>query len=275
MSTTVQAVQSPTGGAISLIIALDPSLNPYTTAMTIKRYAGSLSATPITIYNENMAALMYVDAGDGLPSYLDFATPYWYTITDPSGTVTVGPVTPSAQLMVFSNYLDKLLFRLFSAGMSALAVPEGFNKIRVLENMPLTMASEATTFPFVVMNLDLEQQQEIQIGESVVNPGFTNLQVMPIIVHRVYSMSILSLNARERDFYKDACLSAWFTMRPVLTLIGQDLTLDWQATNTQTAGEDLKIPGFYESAIMLDMSCQFNVSLTTNYPIISSIVGNV
>jgi hypothetical protein len=87
-------------------------------------------------------------------------------------------------------------------------------------------------------------------------------------------MSVLALNVRERDFYKDACLSAWFTMQPVLSLIGQDLVTDWQATNTQTA-DDLKIPGFYESAIMLELTGQFNISMQTQYPIISSIVGTV
>jgi hypothetical protein len=274
MATVVTAVQSPTGGAVSLIIKLDPSLNPYSAAMTIQRYTGSLSNTPVTIYS-GVATLIYIDAGDSLPAYLDFTTPYWYAVTDPSGTVVVGPITPTAQLIVWSNYLDKLLFRLFSAGMSALAVPEGFAKIRVLENMPLTMGSEATDFPFVVMNLDLEQQEEIQIGEAVVNPGLVNLQVIPYIVHRVYSMSVLSLNAKERDFYKDACLSAWLTMQSVLDLIGQNLTMNWQATNTQSAGEGLKIPGFYEAAIMLDLTGQFNVSLQTNYPIISSVAGTV
>ena len=165
MPPTVTATICPTGGAILLNITLgNTALNPNSTLMTIKRFTGSLSAPPTYLLTNQLCNLVYLDTGDGLPSYLDFQTSYYYTVTDPTGTTTIGPIIPTSQLSIFSDYMDGVFFRLFSAGISSVAVPAGFKKIRVLESLPLTPASDGSIFPFVVMNLDLEQQENTQIN---------------------------------------------------------------------------------------------------------------
>ena len=270
----VTLIASPTGGCVVLDIELgSPTLMLapviYTTPITIKRYTGSLSSTPVTIYNNLPYTPTYIDAGDNLPNYLDFGTSYWYSVTDPTGTTVVGPIVPAPQLAVFSNYLDGLLLRLFSAGVSAIAVPPGFNAIRVLQAMPLTPASDATEFPFIVMNLDLEQQEELQIGEDVLF-SLNNINILPLIITRRYSINILSHNAQERDFYKDSVLGVCYTMMIALNQAGQGFTYSIQASNTQ-AGDGLNMPGFYASIIMLEFTGQFNMTITTTIPPISQI----
>lgn len=270
MPPTITATVGATGGVVVLNILLSAGLDQNSANITIQRYTGSLSNPPTTILNNSLYTPVFIDDGEALPAYLDFNTQYWYSITDSVGTATIGPISPGAQLVIFSSYLDKLLFRLFSAGVSALAVPQGFNKIRVLESLPLTMGSEATLFPFVVMNLDLEQQEYTQIGEDV-DASETNIDVIPLIVFRRYSVCILSHNAKERDFYKDACMGVLYTaMRSVLADIGSDLTYSFQATNSQVS-DDQKAPGFYECTIMVNLSGMFNLSVHTNYPLIEFI----
>jgi len=266
---SIQSTVSATGGVIILTIGLSTGLDPNNSNITIERYTDSLSNPPVTIYIGPYGPV-YIDLGDSLPSYLDVSTPYFYTVTDTMGSATTTAIVPSSTLEVFSNYLDKVLFRLFSAGFTSLALPQGFNKIRVLQAMPLTMGSDGTIFPFVVMNLDLEQQEDIQIGQAI-NTMTSEVNTIPLIVYRRYSIHILSQAARERDFYKDAGISIIYNILPVLNSIGNAVSIDFQAAQSQ-ASEGIKMPGFYEAVIMLDITGQFNVaSLNNDLPIIENI----
>jgi hypothetical protein len=266
---TVTTSVVPTGGTIVLNITLgSPTLDINTTSISISRYTGSLANTPVVVY-DGPNLLIYFDDGEMLPNYLDFNTEYFYAVTDPTGTTTTEAITPTPSVVVYSNYFDKLLFRLFSAGMNAIAVPAQYNAIRVLQALPLTMGSEATQFPFVVMNLDLEQQEHLQIGEDI-DASFTNLNIIPMIIMKRYSINILSHNAQERDFYKDATIGVIMTMMQSFTEIGQDFSYNWQASNTQETAGNMS-PGFYASVIMLEMTGQFNVSMDTSYGLIEII----
>jgi hypothetical protein len=266
---TVISSVVPTGGTIVLDITLgDPTFDINNTNITILRYTGSLSNAPVQVYT-GPYLMIFFDDGVAQPSYLDFNTTFYYAVTDPTGTTTTPSITPTPQLVVFSDYLDKLMFRMFSAGMSALAVPADYNPIRVLNSLPLTMGSEATKFPFVVMNLDLEQQEHLQIGEDI-DFSFTNLNIIPMIIMKRYSLNILSHNAMERDFYKDSAKGVILTMMQSLTQIGQDFSYNWQASNTQESA-GIFPGGFYCSVVMLEMTGQFNVSMNTNYPVIDTI----
>lgn len=265
---TIQGTVSPTGGVIVLDIELSAGLDYNLTPIVLERQTGSLTSSATVLYS-GINTPIYVDIGDELPNYLDYNTNYYYTITDPLGSATTPAIQPQSTLQVFSNYLDKTLLRLFSAGFNSLAVPQGYHHIRVLEAMPLSMASEAVVFPFVVMNLDLEQQEFLAIGEGV-NASETNINVLPLIVYRRYSLHILAQYYRERDFYKDAAISIFYNCLPVLQAIGNDVSLDLQAAQSQASEGEIS-PGFYESTLMLDITGQFNVSVNTNYPIIASI----
>jgi hypothetical protein len=153
--------------------------------------------------------------------------------------------------------------------MSALAIPQGLNAIRVLEQMPLSMGSTGTYFPFVVMNLDLEQQEAVQIGQDV-QFSETNIDIVPMIVFRRYSLSILSHNAQERNFYKDASIAVLRGLMQTLASIGGNITSSFQAAQSQEPTGPM-MPGFYEADVMFDMEGQFNVSIYTNYPLIETI----
>jgi hypothetical protein len=266
---TVSSFVSPTGGVIVLRITPSNGVDLQNTPASITRYANSLSSSGTVLVSGAPLPLVYVDDGEQLPKYLDFNTTYYYTYTDPGGSFTTPGIVPSSQLQIFGGYLDRLIFRLFSAGMSSLAVPKGMNAIRVLENMPLSMGSAGTYFPFVVMNLDLEQQEAMQIGQDVEFYP-TNVNIQPLLVFRRYSMSILSHNAYERNFYKDAAIVVLNTMMIPLHAIGQNVEYSFEISQNQVSdGTDQ--PGFYEAVMMIDMTGQFNISFYTDYPIIESI----
>lgn len=270
------SVSAP-GGTIALDIKLSEGLTASTTPIALYRQTGSLTSSAVLIYS-GIVTPVFLDDGELLPNYLDFNTPYYYTVIDPGGSYTTAGITPNVELTVYSNYLDKLIYRLFGAGFTALANSArnaGFKPIyQVLQAMPLTMGSDGSIFPFVVMNLDLEQQEFLQIGESVESTFTNNNQIFPILALRRYSINILSLNAQERDFYKDAAIGIYYSIIPTLRKIGSDLELSLQAAQSQASDDD-KTPGFYISTLMLELTGQFNISITTDYPVISSITGIV
>jgi hypothetical protein len=270
MATKISSNVSPTGGVVILNITYDPSISLATNQVAIYRYTGSLSSSAALIYS-GLAAPVVVDDGEGLPSYLDYNTSYFYQVIDPSGITTTAGITPAAQINILSNYLDKLFFRLFSAGINSVVVPVGFPQITVMQAMPLTWGSEL--LPFVVMNLDLEQQSAIQIGEGV-NTSTTNTWIIPRIVFRRYSISILTQNPQHRDFYKDACVGVVYSTINTLNQIAQDLTITYQLAQSQVTG-DLKDPSFYETQIMVDVEGVFNTVVTTSFGIIQSIAPMV
>jgi hypothetical protein len=266
---SVASFVSPTGGTVILKITPSSGVDFVNTEASLVRYANSLTSSAVTLFSGAPLPLVYIDDGEQLPKYLDFATTYFYQYTDPGGTFVTPGIQPSSQLQIFGGYLDKLIFRLFSAGMSSLAVPKEFNAIRVLETMPLSMGSAGTYFPFVVMNLDLEQQEAMQIGQDV-EFYETNVNIMPLLVFRRYSMSILSHNAYERNFYKDAAIVVFQTMMIALHSIGQNVEYSFEVSQNQVS-DGVESPGFYEAVLMFDFTGQFNVSFYTNYPIIRSI----
>ena len=260
---------SPTGGIVVLNIVPSSGVDPKTGVVALLRYANSLLSTPAVLVSGAPGPLVFIDDGEGLPNYLDFNTNYYYTVIDAGGAATTDAIKPASQLQVFTSYLDRLIFRSYSAGMSALAIPQGLNAIRVLEQMPLSMGSTGTYFPFVVMNLDLEQQEAVQIGQDV-QFSETNIDIVPMIVFRRYSLSILSHNAQERNFYKDASIAVLRGLMQTLASIGGNITSSFQAAQSQEPTGPM-MPGFYEADVMFDMEGQFNVSIYTNYPLIETI----
>lgn len=260
----------PTGGTIVLNITLSTGLDVNATNITIVR--NNITASTSTTIYTGVYTPVFLDDGEKLPNYLDFATTYSYTVTDPGGTVVTRELIPAAQLVVTQSYLDKLLFRLFSAGINALVIPAnllpptGRTKIRVLQAMP---SNGSDILPLVVMNLDLEQQEAIQIGHDV-NSSWTNLWTIPSVVFRRYSISVLTETSEERDYYKDACVGILYTMMQGLIEIGQDLSYKYQVAQSQVAEGD-KSPGFFEAEVMLDIQGIFNVSVRTDYPVTETI----
>lgn len=273
---------SPTGGVIVLEITPSIGVDISTGMLTVQRYAGSLINAATTIYSGVFAPVI-IDDGEQLPNYLDAATTYFYTAFDTGGVTTTPGIQPVAKLAVTQTYLDKLLFRMFSSGVNSLNLPTGISQIRVLQAMPLTLSSEL--MPFAVMNLDLEQQEQIQIGEgfasqTLVGPDGTG--TIPSIVLRRYSLNVLTLNAKERDFYKDACIGVVYSMLPVLQSIGNDVHFEYQAAQSQVANS-ATMPGFYLVTVMIDIQGIYNVQVDFQgtrlgdggLPFITSVAGTV
>ena len=275
--TTITFDVSPTGGCIVLEIMLDPTLDMNTTNIVIQRYTGSLSATPQTLFSGLYTdSPLVVDDGMQMSNHLDFGTTYFYTVTDPNGTVTTPGIVPASTLIVTPSYIDKLLFRLFTAGIKAVSTPAGVtpgSEIRVLQAMSL---AKGDVMPFIVMNLDLEQQREVPIGRAVVST-FGKIWTIPSIVFKQYSVWILTRSAVERDFYKDACIGVLLSiMTNVMERIGSNISYSYQAAQSQVVSPEPEFsPGFYEADVHLDIEGTFNISIEINQPLIESIVYGV
>lgn len=258
-----------TGGVIALDITLSTGLSVVTTPIALYRTNQNTSSS--TLIYSGLATPVYIDIGDSLPNYLDFATPYSYTIIDTSGSFTTSGIVPSNYLNIFSTYLDKLFLRMFSAGIAGIVPPQGYKKVNVLQSMPLAMGSVGTLFPFVVMNLDLQQQDYLQIGQAITDDEMVNLDVKSLIMFRRYSVNMCSLNAQERDFYKDVILSIFYgSIVPILNRIGEVTEIHAQAAQSQVSDDNLQ-PGFYVSTIMVEVEGIFNLSVDNNFPIIEGI----
>lgn len=264
MPPTVQTIVAPTGGIITLNIT--PSTGVAVTSnLTIQRYT-NVAPTPVTIY-DGIYSLVFIDDGELLPSYLDTQYTYYYIVTDSGGSTTTNGIQPLVELTVYQNWFDKLLFRLLKAGIDALMPPEGFKKADVLQALPLTWGSEK--LPMVVMNLDLQQQEYVQIGRDIYS-SYTNTQTIATIMLRRYSVAVLSQSAEERDYYKDVCTGILYSIMPTFIGIGQDISYDIQVSQTQATQMEFNI-GFYVAEVMLNMQGMFNLTVTTNYPIINAI----
>lgn len=266
----------PTGGIVALQITPSSGVDQVSGTTVIQRYTGSLLSSAVTIYSGTTTAV-FLDDGELLPDYLDFGTTYYYKVTDTGGTATTSGIVPKPAVIIFNSYIDKILFRAFSAGVNSLATiasGQGFGQIRVLEAMPLTASNES--LPFIVMNLDLEQQEHIQIGEAVVNSGFTNNFAMPSLHYRRYSISILTKSSIERDFYKNACIGIYYSIIPTLSLIGSDVSIDFSVAQSQVseAGQGMA-PGFFEATLMIDLTGIFNTIVVTDYGLIEHINPNI
>ena len=262
-----------TGGIIALDITLSPGLPVVSTPIALYR-TNQTTSSSVLLYS-GLATPIYIDIGDALPNYLDLATPYSYTMIDPGGTYTTSGIVPSGYLNVFSTYIDKLLLRMFTAGLATIPVPQGFKKVRVLQAMPLSMGSEGTIFPFVVMNLDLQQQEFLQIGQAITDDASTNLDVQSLIMFRRYSINVCSLNAFERDYYKDVIFSIFYGgIVPILNKIGEVTEIDAQAAQSQQSSDNMQ-PGFYTSTIMVDIHGIFNYSVNNDFGIIEFIYPDI
>ncbi|MDE2232592.1 MAG: hypothetical protein KGJ90_00470 [Patescibacteria group bacterium] len=248
------------GGSISLQRAVSGSsgLGPWTTL-----YSGAVlgpygTSTP------------FFDIGDGLPGPLDPNTSYVYKLTDNAGSVQTPPLTPSAELNLLQEPITQIMIRLLQAGINSLAPPADIKLCQVLHDMPL---AGIPTMPFVTVNLDLDQQAEIPIGQSVPNPDNSNLWTITGFSKRVYRISVLSTNSVERDFYRDAVKGIFLAILPsTLQEIGINVRHSYQITSGQVASEKLlQLPGFYFADIMLEMTGTYNIAVTSTLGIINTI----
>jgi hypothetical protein len=179
-----------------------------------------------------------------------------------------------------------MLIRLLQGAFNSLTLPSGVNVPEVLHAMPLGGIPE---FPFVVVNQDLLQQTEVPIGQSAYQSPATSGQgtvsgfqtnfpwSITGLVERTYRVSILSKNAVERDFYRDAIPAIFQALfNPVLQPLGLDVSHKWQVSTGQVSDDRAaKSPGFYFAECMLTFEGTLDVTVSPIYGLVETITTTV
>lgn len=269
----------PTGGAV-LMQFYGAETGHYAppsgaTQMVISRAVSGVAGTT-TLYSGGLLA-SWVDAGDG-PSFsnapLSSGLAYLWTVTDNGGATQIGPATPASSITTQPDALTQLLIRLLQGGINSLVLPPGIAPTNVTTQMP---QGGWQAMPFIVVNLDLIQQSETQIGEDVVNPNPGNDWSLWVNAKRIWRVSVMSTDAEERDFYRDSLLSIFRVLKAtVFSPIGYNVTHSFQAASYTSATErDGHTPGFYGADLMLEIDGEFNTAVLTNYGLINEITVGV
>lgn len=264
---------APTGGAIVLTMPGYMSATA-TGAITLARAVqsdGTLSAFTTLYTGPANGAYVWIDAGDGLAAPLSASNAYTYQVTDAGGTVQVGPLTPAPSLQPSVDGLTQLFIRLVQAGISNLTLPPGVQPVQVTTQMPV---GGWQALPFVVVNLDLIQQDEVPIGQDMPQPDASNIWEIVTYAKRVWRVTVLSRSAAERDFYRDSLLAIFQSLKStVFASLGLDNRHDFQAASGTDVNEwEGRSPGFYFADVLMTISGPMSVALLTGYGVIQSFV---
>ncbi len=270
----------PTGGVIGIRMVTAVSGQVLLSRATSG--ASGLSAfTPIysgAPLSANKDTCFFLDNGEQLPgNVLPSSAFYVYKLDDADGSTTSEPLTPVASFNILRVDFTNILISLLQGAINAVQLPEGIGKCRVLQAMPITGLAP---MPFIVVNPDLIQQAAVPIGQSVVGPGMdlsqpnsSNIIVQTEFANNVFRVSTFAINADERNFYRDFIISIFrANLGYVFQAAGADVTHKYQASSYQvTEGQLGMAPGFYAADIMVEFEGNANISITTQYGLISTI----
>ncbi len=272
---TLKPVPIPTGGAVGIT---------FTTAIsgdiTLSRAPfGDTGLGPWTIIyngpplNDKGINQFVLDLGNdiSIPGPLLSTSQYVYQLTDSTGTIQSDPLTPVYSIDLDRIDFSKIMIGLLQGSINSAALPAGINRARAMHVMPL---NGLPPMPFVVINPELVQQEEVPIGQDIPNPIATEDLTKTIwtrteFANHVFRVSIFSLNAEERDYYRDLVLATFkISLGYVFAELGLDITHRYQANSFQlqrpTEG---MVPGFYGCDVMLEFIGTTNVSVVTTYGI--------
>jgi len=264
MPSAVSAALAPFGGVVSFTVA------GYSTAtgttMTIARSSNGISGSYINIYSGNPLAL-FIDVGDGLPTSLLSGSTYYWNFSDPSGTVSVGPITPTGNLQYSDDNLTAIILRCLQAGIDNQVLPNGIKRATVMQDMPLNGFPE---LPLITLTAKLEEQENIGIGQQIPEPIQIQNQIwtQACLSRKLWQVSVLCSDTQTRDYYKRLSVLIFQTMLPnVLQSLGQNVSHKYMINVGQTV-EDLKqkIPGFYFADVMLELTGNFTTNVQLSYP---------
>jgi hypothetical protein len=268
-------VAVPTGGAA--LISMPGYFLPASgiTFMSLSRaVSGASGIGPFATFYSGAPLPVYVDAGDGTPAPLFPGSTYLWNVTDDTGTVQLGPVTPSSTVVSKPDYLTNVLIRLIQGALNSATFPSGVKLPQVTTRMP---QQGYQALPFVVVNLDLIQQTETQIGEDVPNPiPPDNSWVIWSNAKRIWCVSVFSADPQERDWLRDSILSFFRVLKAtVFAPIGYNVSHSFQAVSGTDAKEwEGHTPGFYYADLMLELDGVFITEVSTNYGLIEQIDVN-
>lgn len=259
----------PFGGAIGL--AMPDYVVPTVSGMILNRAVSGVSGLTGWTQLYSGAPLPYwLDPGDMLPAPLGSGTAYVYQVIDPNGTTQTAPIIPAAGISSFSDQFGPLFIRLLQAAVNSVTLPPGIKPVQITTQMPV---GGWQALPFVVVNLDLVQQEDTGVGQDVPNPGQDNVWPYSLFAKRVYRVTVLSASAGERDFYRDYLLATFQVLRSyVFVPLGLTMRQTFQAASGTDAKEwEGKIPGFYYADLLLDIEGVYDVLITSNYGLIETI----
>lgn len=244
--------------------------------MTIARTpSGSTSAL---IYSGAPLAA-YIDIGDTLPTPLLTGQAYSWTFTDPSGTVNVGPITPTSMMLVEMEQLTDILIRCLQAATDNTPLPPGIERATVMHDMPL---NGFPAMPFISVTLQMQEQEEIGIGQNAPSYGIVTgtenqMWTTAALVRKMWRVSVYAKDTTTREYYRQLILSAFEIMMPTIyTALGQNVSHKF-ITHTGQFEDDQKWqrPGFFYSDILLEVTGTFNVNIQFTYPPVVGVAINV
>jgi hypothetical protein len=170
-----------------------------------------------------------------------------------------------------------IFISILQGAFSIVQLPNGMKRPQVVQAMPLT---GLLPMPFVVVTNELDQQEEVPIGQSVpvlgegfVQPPYSNVWTQTGFDRNMYRVSIFSTSAVERDFYRQLVIATFrANLYYVFQQLGSDITHSYQAASYQTTqSHDGFVPGFYGCDIALEFTGTKNVTIYTSLGIIEKI----
>lgn len=259
------------GGAV--IFDLPDYLQPPSgvTFMAMSRAVSGVSGLgAFTTFYSGMPLPKYVDAGDGTPAPLFSGSAYVWNVTDDRGTTQVGPIQPLSMVTSAPDYFTNLLIRLLQGSLNCLTLPNGIKPVQITTKMP---QQGLGALPFIVVNLDLIQQTEVEIGKDTPFSNNNNILTLFSNAKRIWRVSVFSADAQERDYYRDTLLMNFQVLRmTVFTVLGYDVSHSFQAASGTDSKEwDGHSPGFYYADLMLELDGVFLTAITTNFGVIDEI----
>ena len=272
---TVIVTPVPTGGAI--LLQLPDYVQPPSgvTGMAISiATSGNGGLSGFSLVYSGAVMPVYLDVGDIFPQPLSPTTEYVYAVTDSRGTTQTAPVMPAWTVTTLPDQLSQIFIRLLQGAINSMILPSGFARPTVMAQMPI---NGWPAMPFIVVNLDLLQQSEVQIGEDVPNPTPDNDWTLFANATRLWRVSILTQASEERDYFRDTLLSTFRAMKvTAFSPLGMNVTHKFQAasyTEVAAGKHSASAPGFYGADLLFEIDGVFPTAILTTYGSINQIVG--
>ena len=266
---SVTGVVAPTGGVVILTVS-GISGGP----LVYSRSFGSGAYSVIgTVPNPRSSFDIFVDPGELLqgPLPTDQGT-YNYMVTDSVSTAYASGLVPYTSLSVSPDFATVLVERSLEAGIDGLVLPPGYQRPKVLHEMPKTGTQ---AIPYILVNQITMQQSRTQIGQDVpttlVGPGGIQNQTLAITANRTWRLEVFVRTSAEREYYRDAVLAIFASMlASTFQPLGWDMKHSFMVHADQLVGKDMN-PGFYFADILYTIEGAYNVGLQASYGLIETI----
>lgn len=261
---------SPTGG----IIAISPQSDADFSTWTITRYfsVSGVAVSGVTLVQGVEGASpteLIVDIGDGTNAPLDVTQLYIYEFATANGSVQTPALSPACSIVLEVDHLGAILRRALQSGIASLALPTGFKaKPPIIHAMPLN-GMGTPTIPSISFNETLFHPEDFKIGEDVDTDDVVNQWQIANQALRHYTIFVVSNSPKEREYYKEAVISIFCSVLPILNLVGANIRHRFIASSSQIVGRSNE-PGFYFSEILLEIVGLYSVGVTTSYGVIEN-----